>query len=140
MTLRRSLGPDAARVQELVDQLLDSEDSLIVLIDGRRAVSYAAGLGLSPCQLELLTVEIERAVRAVGGVAPLRSPERRQKDEEDPLRNGHRACGPRGGPDRRYRSGLASRGASSSRSGGSSSRDRTDATSARGAGMKLAEA
>ena len=65
MTLRQALGGDAARVHELVDQLLDREDGLIVLRDGRRTISYAQGFGLSPCQLELVIVEIERAVRTV---------------------------------------------------------------------------
>jgi len=69
MTLRQALGDDAHKIQEVVDQLLDGEDSLILLIDGQRAISYAEGFGLSPCQLELLTIEIERAVRAVVGPA-----------------------------------------------------------------------
>ena len=62
MTLRQALGGDARRIHELVDELLDGEDSLIVLIDGRRAISFAEGFGLSPCQLELVAIEIERAV------------------------------------------------------------------------------
>ena len=70
MTLRETLGGDARQIHELVDQLLDSEDSLIVLIDGRRAVSYGEGFGLSPCQIELITIEMERAVRAIAGVTP----------------------------------------------------------------------
>ena len=40
MTLRQALGGDARRIHELVDKLLDGEDSVIVLIDGRRAVSF----------------------------------------------------------------------------------------------------
>lgn len=67
MTLRQALGGDAGRVHDLVDRLLDSEDGVIVLIDGRRAISYASGLGLSACQLELVSAEIERAVRRAGG-------------------------------------------------------------------------
>jgi hypothetical protein len=47
MTLRQALGGDARRVHELVDQLLDSEDALVMLIDGKRAISYAEGFGLS---------------------------------------------------------------------------------------------
>jgi len=62
MTLRQALGGDADKVHEVVDQLLDGEDSLVLLIDGQRAISYAEGFGLSPCQLELLTIELERAV------------------------------------------------------------------------------
>jgi hypothetical protein len=67
MSLRQMLGADADRVHEQVDALLDSEDGLIVLVDGSRAISYAHGFGTSPCQLELLMIEIERAVRANGG-------------------------------------------------------------------------
>lgn len=63
MTIRQALGGDARRVHEAVDRLLDSEDGLIMLIDGQRAISYGGGLGLSPCQLELVAIEIERAVR-----------------------------------------------------------------------------
>jgi hypothetical protein len=69
MTLRQALGGDVHRIQEVVDQLLDG-DSLILLIDGQRAISYAEGFGLSPCQLELLTIEIEPAVRALAPQEP----------------------------------------------------------------------
>ena len=67
MTLRQRPGGDAARVHERLDALLDSEDAVIVLLDGERALSYAEGFALSPCQLELLSVDIERATRAVVG-------------------------------------------------------------------------
>jgi hypothetical protein len=67
MTLRESLGGDARRVHEQVDALLDREDGLLLLFDGTRMVTYAQGFGVSPCQLELLSVELERAVRNVGG-------------------------------------------------------------------------
>jgi hypothetical protein len=67
MTLREALGGDAGRVHDLVDELLDTENGLIVLVDERRAISFAEGFGLSPCQLELIAVDIERAVRAMGG-------------------------------------------------------------------------
>ena len=66
MTLRQALGPDARRLHELVDELLDSENGLIVLMDDARAMSFAAGFACSPCQLELVTVEIERVLRAAG--------------------------------------------------------------------------
>ena len=67
MSLRKTLGPDAQRVHAQVDTLLDSEDAMIVLVDGSRAISYARGFGVSPTQLELLALEIERAVRRVAG-------------------------------------------------------------------------
>jgi hypothetical protein len=51
-------------VHALVEELLDSEDVVVLLFDGRRAVSYLCGFGLSPCQHELLAVEIEQLVRA----------------------------------------------------------------------------
>jgi hypothetical protein len=65
MTLRESLDGDGQRIYEQIDALLDGEDGLLVLFDGARMVSYAQGFGVSPCQLELLSVEIERAVRNV---------------------------------------------------------------------------
>lgn len=70
MSLRMRLGADADRVHEQVDALLDSENALIVLMDRSRVVSYANGLGVSPCQLELLLVDIERTVRKVNGGSP----------------------------------------------------------------------
>ena len=75
MTLRESLGGDVQRIYEQVDALLDREDGLLVLFDGGRMVTYTQGFGVSPCQLELLSVELERAVRNV--VA--RQPTTRQK-------------------------------------------------------------
>lgn len=58
------------RIYDQVDALLDSEDGLLVLCDGNRMVSYTQGFGVSPCQLELLGVELERVVRNVVGRQP----------------------------------------------------------------------
>jgi hypothetical protein len=63
MSLRKVLGADVDRVHAQVDALLDSEDAMIVLVDGSRAINYAQGFGISPSQLELLALEIERVVR-----------------------------------------------------------------------------
>lgn len=65
MTLRQRLGNDVHRLQALIDRLLDSDEGLLVVIDPHRAITYGDGFGLSPCQLELLAVDIERTVRAV---------------------------------------------------------------------------
>lgn len=65
MTLRQRLGADVQRIHELVDDLLDSEDAIIILADGHRAIHYARGFGLSACHHELLAVEIDRAIRAL---------------------------------------------------------------------------
>ena len=70
MTLRESLGGDVQRIHELVDALLDREDGILALFDGRRLVSYAQGFGVSASQLELLGVELERALRTVAGTPP----------------------------------------------------------------------
>ena len=67
MTPRGMLGSDVQRFQNQIDDLLDREDGFVVLFDGSRLMTYAQGVGLSPCQLELLTVEIERAIRNVIG-------------------------------------------------------------------------
>ena len=76
MTLRKKLGADVGRVHEQVDALLDREDAIIVLVDGLRAINYAHGCGVSPSQLELLALEIEKAVRSIVGPARHRMPVR----------------------------------------------------------------
>lgn len=65
MTLRQRLGADVQRIYEQVDDLLDSEDAIIILADARRAIHYARGCGLSACQHELLAVAIDRTIRAL---------------------------------------------------------------------------
>ena len=65
MTLRQGLGPDIERLYEQIDDLLDSEDAIIILADGHRAIHYARGFGLSGCHHELLAVQSERAIRGV---------------------------------------------------------------------------
>lgn len=71
MTLRKRLGADAERFCERIDDLLDSEDAIIVLADGHRAIHYAHGFGLSACHHELLAVHIERAIRGVTQADPV---------------------------------------------------------------------
>jgi len=65
MTLRHQLEDDVSRVHDQVNAILDSEDSMIILIDARRAINYVRGFALSPCQLELLANDIERLVRTI---------------------------------------------------------------------------
>ena len=67
MSLRKALGADIDRLHEQVDALLDKGDAMIVLVDGSRAISYANGFGMSPSQLELLALDVERTVRSVAG-------------------------------------------------------------------------
>ena len=81
MTLRESLGGDVRRIHELVDALLDREDGILALFDGARVVSFAQGFGVSASQLELLTVEVERALRNVVGTQPTNGTRRRRKHE-----------------------------------------------------------
>jgi len=45
MTLRQTLEQDAPRIHEQVDAMLESEDSIIILVDARRAITYARGSG-----------------------------------------------------------------------------------------------
>ena len=74
MTLRESLGGHVQSVYEQIEALLDTENGLLVLFDGGRMVTYTSGFGVSPCQLELLSVELERAVRGVVGEQPTTEP------------------------------------------------------------------
>ncbi len=65
MTLRQRLGARVQRIYEQLDDLLDSEDAILILADGQRAIHYGRGFGLSGCQHELLAVHIDRAIHAV---------------------------------------------------------------------------
>jgi hypothetical protein len=71
VTLRHRLGADLQRVYEQLEELLDSEDAIIVLANGDRAVHYARGFGLSACHHELLAVQIDRAIREVTRAEPV---------------------------------------------------------------------
>lgn len=94
MTLRESLGDDVQRIHELVDALLDREDGILALFDGGRVVSYAQGFGVSASQLELLGVELERALRAAVGSAPTHSAqERRNRERTHGIGGGDRGDG-----------------------------------------------
>jgi hypothetical protein len=92
MTLRGAFGGDVQRIQKQIDDLLAREDGLIVLFDGSRMVSYSQGFGVSPCQLELLTVEIERAIRNVGGGQPLTN-RRNRRNREKAKQGNNRSAG-----------------------------------------------
>ncbi len=87
MTLRESLGGDVQRVHELVDALLDREDGILALFDGGRVVSFAQGFGVSASQLELLGVELERALRSVVGAQPANRSKKRRSHESNHGRN-----------------------------------------------------
>ena len=93
MTLRDALGVDARYVYERVDEILNSEDGIILFVDRRHATSYLQGFALSGCQIELLSVEPERAVRAL---APGQWAGDRRKchDEPDEGDANHRSHGP----------------------------------------------
>ena len=81
MTLRESLGGDVQRIHDLVDALLDREDGILALFDGARVVSFAQGFGVSASQLELLSVELERAHRNAVGTPPTSGTKRRRTHE-----------------------------------------------------------
>jgi hypothetical protein len=83
MTLRESLGGDVQRIHEQVDALLDREDAILALFDGSRVVSYAQGFEVSPSQLELLSVDLERGIRNLVGVHPTSSALRRRNRERN---------------------------------------------------------
>jgi hypothetical protein len=82
MTLRQSLGGDVQGVYEQIEALLDSDNGLLVLFDGGRVVTYTQDFGVSPCQLELLSVELERAVRGVVGEQPTANGRDKRNREE----------------------------------------------------------
>jgi len=99
MTLKESLGGDVQRIRELVEALLDQEDGVLALFDGRRVVSFAHGFGLSASQLELLGVELERALRSAVGRQPATAAGgRRNRDRNQGSRRVDGVDGDRGNP------------------------------------------
>src|SRR3954466_12334370 len=86
MTLRQQLEHEVSGVHDQVDAILDSEDSMIILIDARRAINYVSGSALSSCQLELLANEIERLVRTVTRVPASRRIEHGRGARREPGR------------------------------------------------------
>lgn len=63
MTARESMGGNAAHLHERLDQVLDSEDAVIVLIDRHASTSYYHGFGISGCQLEMFGDELDASLR-----------------------------------------------------------------------------
>ena len=66
MSLRQALGGDTRRLHELLEEFFDRENVVVLLFDGDRTVNYMSGFCLSPCQQELMALEIERMVRDAG--------------------------------------------------------------------------
>jgi hypothetical protein len=117
MTLRQTMGDETHRIHELVEELLDREDSLIVLIDGRGAITYGTGFGLSPCQQELVSTDIERSVRAL---STRRAANRKGRGESEELKDSGGRTRIRGtfrSDGVRVRSGLVDRSTPSVESG-----------------------
>ena len=81
MTLRQSLGTDVQQIYEEVDALLDRDDAVVALFDGNRVITYANGFEVSASQLELLGVELERALRSALGRQPAKRPGGRRRHE-----------------------------------------------------------
>jgi hypothetical protein len=67
MTLRDMLEGLDQTVHARLDDILDSEDGIIVLADRRATTTYLRGFGASGCQLEILARELEGAVRQLRG-------------------------------------------------------------------------
>lgn len=127
MTLRESLGADVQRVYEQVDAMLDREDGLLVFFDGDRMVSYTQGFGVSPSQFELLSVELERAMRGVvGGQPTTRRKERKSREtsKQDGVRDRSAVSGQH---DRQRYSSAVDRRGQSVRPGDASDGDRSGA-------------
>jgi hypothetical protein len=82
VSLRQALGGDTGRLHELLEEVLDRENVVVLLFDGDRAVNYISGFGLSPCQHELMAVEIERMVRAAGAPGVSAGTDRRNQREK----------------------------------------------------------
>ena len=92
MALREVLGADVHVIHEQVDDLLNSEDALVILFDGNRMVSHAHGFAASPCHLELLMLEIERVARRIIGTQPTH-PRRGRRNREERIEGRGKGAG-----------------------------------------------
>ena len=61
----RQHSRDRQRLDELVARTPEPHDALILVIERTRTTTYGRVCGFSPCQLELLAVDIDRAVRGL---------------------------------------------------------------------------
>ena len=86
MTIREAMGDTAGVVQRRLDQVLDSEDALIVLVDRHGTTSYCHGFGASGCQLELLGHALEQTLHTMGSVLPGPRPATTEFKEAQPCR------------------------------------------------------
>lgn len=71
MTLREVLGSAQTDVRRRLEQVLDSEDAIILLIDRHGTTTYAHGFAVSGCQLEMVGNAIESLLREVKTSVPL---------------------------------------------------------------------
>lgn len=62
MTLRQSLG-DVSPLRDRLEEVLDSEDALVLLADRRQVASFVRGFAVSGCQLEMIDRELTSVVR-----------------------------------------------------------------------------
>lgn len=62
MTIRQTPG-DADALRRRLEQILDSEDALVILADRRQVTSFARGFSVSGCQLEMIDREVAGVVQ-----------------------------------------------------------------------------
>jgi hypothetical protein len=67
MTLREMLDATGHTVTKRLDQVLDSEDAIVILVDGAGVTTFYHGFGASGCQLELAAARVDAALRDVVG-------------------------------------------------------------------------
>jgi hypothetical protein len=70
MTARDVLGSGVRRVHARLDEVLDSEDAVIVLMDRRGATTFYHGFAASGCQLELFGHLLDNALMSVAAGRP----------------------------------------------------------------------
>jgi hypothetical protein len=75
MTFREALQGADKEIRRRLDALLDSEDAIVVLVDPHGVTSYAHGFGISGCQLEILSRDVESAIRLASGASSSAAPQ-----------------------------------------------------------------
>lgn len=66
MTLRDVLDGRDPDVHSRLDEVLDSEDAVIVLADSRGITTFMHGFAASGCQLEMVASDVDAVLRTLG--------------------------------------------------------------------------
>ncbi|HEX7086395.1 MAG TPA: hypothetical protein VF198_08525 [Vicinamibacterales bacterium] len=70
MTLRDALQGSEGVIRARLEEVLDSEDAVVLLANRRGITTFAHGFGVSGCQLEMMGRALEALLRELAAAPP----------------------------------------------------------------------